>query len=394
MKLRRNAHVALVSLLAASLLVGFFAFVPPRASAGAAIVFSEDFESGVLGPRWTTNDSNPLSGLDYWGVSSYRSDTGNYSAWCAQVGNQSSGPYIGQNNSAVHQYDDNMDANLSLNLAVNGYASLTLSFWYFVRTENGGGDWFQAAYVAGGVTTVIFQKGGSSANTWLSANLTVPVNIERLQFVFHSDGTNHGFEGAYVDDIVMTGIDDISPSSNVLPLPSNTKDNPLAIPYVAQDNPNGSGIAYVELWYRHGTSGNFTLYNTSENPLGRWTTPAIPFDVRLAAGDGYYEFYSIAVDRAGNREARPSTADASTTIDTSFPWYIVGIIVAVVIAGLLFFVWWKRRKEKEEEEQALIAAAGAAGAPKTPASFKEAEKPDESETPSEMPEEMPTGPPP
>lgn len=314
-----RAHAAVIAALALALVLAGLVLVVPRARAGAAIIFSDGFETGSLSPRWVTNDSNAASGLDYWGISTYRPHSGNYSAWCAQVGNQSAGPYVGQNNSAVHEYDDNMQADFSLNLSVNGYSSLFLSFYYWVRTENGGGDWLQAAFVAGGVTTILFQQGGSSGNAWQPANVSVPTNIERLIFRFHSDTANHGFEGAYVDDLVLTGIENVPPTSAVSSLPQYTNQDPFAIPYTAADNANASGVAYVELWYRTARTGAFTEYVTAQNPQGTWTSATIPFDARSAAGDGYYEFYTIAVDHAGNVEASPTTPDANLTVDTAAP---------------------------------------------------------------------------
>ncbi len=312
-------QVSLVIVLTLVLVLGSFLAIVPRARAGAAIVFSDGFETGSLSPRWTTNDSNPASGIDEWGVSMYRPHSGNYSAWCAQVGNQSSGTYVGQNNSDVHEYDDNMQADFTLNLSVNGYSSLFLSFYYWVRTENGGGDWLQALYVAGGVSTLMFQQGGSSGNAWQPANVSVPTNIEQLIFRFHSDTANHGFEGAYVDDLVLTGIENVPPTSSVSTLPPYTNQDPYAIPYTAQDNANASGVDYVELWYRTSTSGAFTEYTTAQNPKGRWTGATIPFDARSAAGDSYYEFYTIAVDRAGNVEGAPALPEANITVDTTAP---------------------------------------------------------------------------
>src|SRR5207237_6167019 len=35
-----------------------------------------------------------------------------------------------------------------------------------------------------------------------------------------------------------------------------------------------------------------------------------------AAGDGSYSFYTVAVDKAGNRENPPATADTTTLLDT------------------------------------------------------------------------------
>src|SRR2546426_4096555 len=133
----RRAHGVTIA-LACSLLLGAFValMIPPHASAGTAVVFSEDFEAGTIGARWNSSDLNAASGLDFWGISTYRINTGNYSAWCAENGTQSD---TGQNNSAVHQYDDNMQADLVIDLRVNGFTSLVLSFYYYSKTENGGG---------------------------------------------------------------------------------------------------------------------------------------------------------------------------------------------------------------------------------------------------------------
>jgi len=303
--------------MAALVLAGVASIAPaPPVAAGTAVIFSEDFESGIISSSWEVRDTNPLAGLDTWGISDYRANSGNYSAWCAEVGTQSIG---GQNNTAVQEYDDNMQADLIVNLSANGFTSLTLSFYYYSHTENGGGDWVQAWYEAGGVQFAIFNNTGGTGNRFDLASVAVPTNVERLIIRFHSDAANHGFEGAYVDDIVLTGSESVPPTSSVSALATFSNAVPTMIPYTAQDNANASGVAYAELWYRPGTSGNFTLYTTPADPSGQWITRSIPFDASLAAGDGYYEFYTIAVDRAANVESPPSTADASTTIDTVAP---------------------------------------------------------------------------
>ncbi len=307
-------HRALAVLLTGLVLATAFALVAPRARAGTAVVFAEDFESGTLGPAWTASDGNPASGLDYWGISRSRTHTGNYSAWCAQVGTQASG---GQNNSAVQQYDDNMQADLTVNLSVSGFASLTLSFYYWSKAEAGGGDYLEAWYVAGGVPTLIFQNRGTS--NWNLVSLAVPNNVEQLVVRFTSDAANHGFEGAYVDDIVVTGTENNAPSSDLSPLPTYENSRVFDIPYTATDGANESGVNYVELWYRNATTGNFTLYTRPANPLGRWFLSPIRFDATYASGEGYYEFYSIAVDNAQNAEAPPAGPDASTTVDATPP---------------------------------------------------------------------------
>src|SRR5207253_1951878 len=43
------------------------------------------------------------------------------------------------------------------------------------------------------------------------------------------------------------------------------------------------------------------------------------FSYTAAAGDGTYSFYTVAVDKAGNREDAPTSADTSTFVDTTAP---------------------------------------------------------------------------
>jgi len=312
-----SSHAAAV--LALTLVLGGFVatFIAPPAKAGVAIIFQDSFESGTLASQWTATDTVNASGFDYWGVSDYRSNAGQYSAWCAQVGNQSD---TGLNNSAVQQYDDNMQADLSVDLRVSGFTSLTLSFYYYNKAESGGGDWIQAWYEANGTQTVIFTSVGTAR--WDLASVAVPNDVERLIIRFNSDAANHGFEGAYVDDVVLTGVENNPPSSSVSPLPAYSNVVPFQVPYTASDGSNESGIAYVELWYRNGTSGAFSLYTRPSNPLGRWypwASSAIPFDTAFARGDGYYEFQTVAIDNASNAESPPPSADAFMTIDTVAP---------------------------------------------------------------------------
>ena len=227
----------------------------------------------------------------------------------------SSGGYKCAHNTHVHQYDDNMQADLTVNLSVSGYASLTLSFYYWSRAEAGGGDYLEGWYIAGGVPTMIFQNRGTS--NWNLVSLPVPNNVEQLVVRFTSDAANHGFEGAYVDDLVLTGVENNPPTSDVSPLPTYENSKVFDIPYVASDGANESGVGYVELWYRNATTGTFKNYTRPANPLGRWFLSPIRFDAAYASNESYYEFYTIAVDNAGNREAPPLTADATTTVDAT-----------------------------------------------------------------------------
>lgn len=78
----------------------------------------------------------------------------------------------------------------------------------------------------------------------------------------------------------------------------------------------GSGLAYVELYYREEGHYSFSKYAPSSNPNGAWTTSPIPF---TAPSDGNYEFYCRAFDTSGHSESRKRTAEAVTTVDSQIP---------------------------------------------------------------------------
>ena len=88
---------------------------------------------------------------------------------------------------------------------------------------------------------------------------------------------------------------------------------PIKITATASDDL--SGVAKVELWYRYSLD-NWTdavawkkrpwrLYGVDDNGTDGWS-----WEFDAPEGYGYYEFYTVATDRAGNREGPPSVADA------------------------------------------------------------------------------------
>src|SRR5207253_658671 len=84
----------------------------------------------------------------------------------------------------------------------------------------------------------------------------------------------------------------------------------IAISYSATDG--GSGVDSVELWARAPGETSFARVATD-------TTNAGNFSYTAAVGDGSYAFYTVAVDKAGNREDLPASGDAVTVLDTQAP---------------------------------------------------------------------------
>lgn len=117
---------------------------------------------------------------------------------------------------------------------------------------------------------------------------------------------------AYTADQFTLPADPTLPVSTAGPLAAVYTSNSVAVPFTASDD-GGSGVAAVELWVR---------YRANEaRPWGSWakalTATASPFTYTFGAGDGNYEFYTIAVDVANNREAAPTGADAVTRRDAA-----------------------------------------------------------------------------
>jgi alpha-tubulin suppressor-like RCC1 family protein len=101
-------------------------------------------------------------------------------------------------------------------------------------------------------------------------------------------------------------VDRTPPSSVARPLEPSYSTPTVDVAFTAEDDI--SGVSTVELWFRYrpigGSWGAWTLGPPS-------ATSPITYTFGSTAG-GSYEFYTIAVDAAGNREAAPATGDAAT----------------------------------------------------------------------------------
>jgi hypothetical protein len=304
----------------------FFAGLAIReVSAGSQAQMSIGFESG-WDSGWSANDYDSASGLDYWGISTYRSFSGTHSAYCAEVGTSSVNSIA---NNVNHYYDQDMSAWLDIPIGdFSAWSSATLSFYAWYVT----GSWSLADYLRvlnssdGTNWWVQWTQTELSSSGWQRVSFNLPTATTFVSFWFISDPTvGWGpYEGVYIDDIVVTVTDSSSPVSSVSPLTTYQTTSSFSIHYTSSDL-GGSDLAYVELYYRHGDSGAFTAYTTGANPSGHWTASPIAFDSSGSGGDGLYQFYTCAVDNSGNRESAPLSPDASTTVDATKPATSVGL---------------------------------------------------------------------
>lgn len=106
-------------------------------------------------------------------------------------------------------------------------------------------------------------------------------------------------------------VDTTSPVSSLGALPTYTATATFELNATATD---ANGIELVQFYYRFNGSGSFSyLGNDASSPY------TFQVDTSSLNGNGKYEFYSLAVDNAGNNESAPAGNDTWTLVDTAPP---------------------------------------------------------------------------
>ncbi|TDA31638.1 MAG: hypothetical protein DSO04_03630, partial [Hadesarchaea archaeon] len=108
-------------------------------------------------------------------------------------------------------------------------------------------------------------------------------------------------------------VDTVAPRSRIRTLPDLT--NAYTFLITAENlSEDLSGVRKVELWYRYSEDncswGPWKLFGENLEPEGPWS-----WVFSCPEGDGFYQFYSLAHDWAGNAENK-AEAEASCAVDT------------------------------------------------------------------------------
>jgi len=228
-----SVAVVLLLLLAASLSVPKPGFTD---ATGLTIIFQDDFEHsnytsfpsteydrGILDEMYVGDDKfGDNYSWDWWGVTDYRyhAGKGNHSLWCAQNGDNSA--YGNVPNKMIHKIDYKMIAYFENLFEFGNYDSITLEFWYWsqatynptdvvadmvcVLTSNGTG-------VGGAGFKIIWRQPTNSTNgTWAHVILDIPTSAKLVGFYYFNEywyeytyPPQPLLEGAYIDDIILSG---------------------------------------------------------------------------------------------------------------------------------------------------------------------------------------------
>jgi hypothetical protein len=265
--------------------------LPPKANAGTYIIFSEDFEGDFPDTQWEISDENSEYGIDYWGTTSYKCRTGSKSAWCAQMG--------------TNRWD-------------------YVEVWVF-----SGDTWVEK-----------WEQPSVDSDGWQNVDIGIPTTTTYILFHFTSDGTvGWGpYEGVYVDDIVVTGVDVTKPTITITrpSADSIVTSSDVSISWIGSDDTSGIERYEVKLdsgsWMNIGNLNSTTLNNI---------------------GDGSHSVTVRAFDEAENYD----DASVTFTVDTN-PFSMSGpykglplfLLIFVIIIAVVIILWIVLRKKVRFEE--------------------------------------------
>jgi len=184
-----------------------------------------------------------------------------------------------------------------------------------------------------GLTTVP----GLNSTVWTTPRLPDGTYYWRVEALAPGGGTA-GFSPA-----ASFLVDTVAPFSSVGPLPSTVAGLDLAIPFTATDPAPGSGVAGVVLLYSSDDGHDWVAYDAGE----LFTSSPIAFHAPVP---GIYEFQTVAVDRAGNRQAPGAVGQASVAFQplavtpNYAPFVFLGTLAVLGIAGALGVLRYRRGK--------------------------------------------------
>jgi hypothetical protein len=209
-------------------------------------------------------------------------------------------------------------------VALAAFSPLTFTVSWSGSDNNGGAG--LASY------DIYVSDNGAAFTPLLTGTKTTSTSFTGL------DGHTYGFYSVAVDAVgnrqptpsgaqATTQIDATAPTGTVASLPAFSLPS-FTVAWSGSDTTGGSGIA------------NFSVFASDNGaPFTPWLAGVMQTSATFTGVDRHiYGFYSVAVDKAGNRQATPSGAQTSTTVDGAAPTSSVASLPAFSPAS--FLVSW------------------------------------------------------
>jgi len=116
-------------------------------------------------------------------------------------------------------------------------------------------------------------------------------------------------QGVDRDKQALVTIDAVAPASTVAALPATSAANAFTVGWSGNDDTGGSGVASYDIYV-----------SDDGGPFMPWLIATTNTSATYTGANGHtYGFFSIATDNAGNQEAIPAAAEATTTIQQNVP---------------------------------------------------------------------------
>ena len=153
--------------------------------------------------------------------------------------------------------------------------------------------------------------------------------------VYASDASGNEASTAPLS-VIITGADIIPPATQVTAVANPGSSTSTTVTYLVTDGL--ADLDHVELYFRRNGIGTFNRYLNPDPGYpteGKYlpqsgATGTITFDSTKMGGDGSYAFYSVGVDKAGNRELAPRDTgtglvvpDQAVTFNAGTNWTII-----------------------------------------------------------------------
>ncbi|MEW5766746.1 MAG: hypothetical protein AB1797_03855 [bacterium] len=156
----------------------------------------------------------------------------------------------------------------------------------------------------GSLTTVPFTGNYLAKTTTWKGTATVLTSHTNGQAVLEISGAADHYGNVMDPDNTHNFIIDTQlPASQATSAPGNTSTSPIPINFIANDPSPGTEVVEVSLYYRVNKGTGFGDWRKS-GVKGSGASGTLYF--LPAEGDGEYDFYTVATDGAGNKEAVPT----------------------------------------------------------------------------------------
>jgi hypothetical protein len=208
-----------------------------------------------------------------------------------------------------------------------------------------------AATDAVGVTRIRYQTGGALSLSGSQSfggtspaealfQLVIPYGVPDpdLRILAYAQDAS-GNEGVSAPlDLILTGADITPPATQATAV---SDPGTGAVATVAYQVTSGlADLDHVELYFRRNGIGTFNRYTGADGTGSGQYLPqggangTIAFDSTRMGGDGAYEFATVGVDLAGNREPLPQSAGANTGDPGAVATFATGAPVTLIASNL------------------------------------------------------------